>query len=466
MESKFAPGFYTQEKEQNYEDLDQDGEFPEWLKGSLLRTGPALYELEHQNYNHWYDGLAMLYKFSFDKGKVNFKCRFLESQSYLKAQKTGRVRIKEWATDPCKTIFENVKAYFVPPKITDNGNINILNYGADVLATSETPLPITFDKETLKTLKHIGYEDDLDGEIEPAHVHYDSEGNVYSYILKYSLVSKYQVYRMKAGSRKRETIAEIKTANPSYIHSFGFTERFLVLVEIPYIVSPLEMVFSDKPLIKNYHWKPQLNTKFRVVDLKNGEVRTYEGDPFFLFHHVNTFEEEGRLNIDFIHFPDDHIVNSLYLEELRSNSPTKAAGYLHRAVIDIGQELTSVKKLSDKLIELPRINYEKVNGKNYRYVYGAGNTVEGNWLDDITKIDIQTGEVKTWYAKHCYPSEPVFVASPNSEKEDDGILLSVILNAETKTTCLLALDARTMDEIARATVPEILPFSFHGIYTD
>ena len=207
--ANFCPGFCSQDRELHYDKLTVQGDFPNWLSGSLLRTGPALFELEHQNYNHWYDGLAMLFKFSFQNAAVSFSCKFLQSEAYLKARETGKAHFKEWATDPCKTVFEQAKSYFLAPNLTDNGNINIISYGEELLATSETPLPIIFDKDTLETLERFDFKDDLTGHIDPAHPHYDAEGNVYSYMLKYGMFSTYQIYRMQAGSQKRDIIAEI-----------------------------------------------------------------------------------------------------------------------------------------------------------------------------------------------------------------------------------------------------------------
>lgn len=41
-------------------------------------------------------------------------------------------------------------------------------------------------------------------------------------------------------------------------------------------------------------------------------------------------------------------------------------------------------------------------------------------LTQIAKIDIVTREHLEWQQDKCYPSEPVFVASPGAVEEDDG----------------------------------------------
>jgi carotenoid cleavage dioxygenase-like enzyme len=56
----------------------------------------------------------------------------------------------------------------------------------------------------------------------------------------------------------------------------------------------------------------------------------------------------------------------------------------------------------------------------------------------------------------------VFVARPQAEREDDGVLLSVVLDAAAGTSFLLVLDAADLSERARAQVPYHIPFGFHG----
>ena len=55
---------------------------------------------------------------------------------------------------------------------------------------------------------------------------------------------------------------------------------------------------------------------------------------------------------------------------------------------------------------------------------------------------------------------------PGGRREDDGVLLSVVLDAGRRTSFLLVLDARDMSELGRAAVPHHIPFGFHGLHTE
>ena len=62
-------------------DAEIEGEVPQWLKGDLLRVGPGKFEWGNMSYNHWFDGDAILNRFSIENGNVKFSSRFLRSRS-------------------------------------------------------------------------------------------------------------------------------------------------------------------------------------------------------------------------------------------------------------------------------------------------------------------------------------------------------------------------------------------------
>ncbi|HEX2397368.1 MAG TPA: carotenoid oxygenase family protein, partial [Solirubrobacteraceae bacterium] len=97
-------GFSSLDQEVEVEELPVQGAVPPWLTGSLLRTGPARFEVGDRPLAHWFDGLAMLHRFSFAGGSVAYANRFLHSRAYREAQRTGRLAFSEFATDPCRSL--------------------------------------------------------------------------------------------------------------------------------------------------------------------------------------------------------------------------------------------------------------------------------------------------------------------------------------------------------------------------
>ena len=121
-----ALGFETLEEETRIDALPVEGEMPGWLHGSLLRTGPAKFEVGEQQMNHWFDGLAMLHRFGFADGHVSYANRFLESKAYRAAAETGEISYSEFATDPCRSVFKRAMSLF-QPRFSDNGNVTVRN---------------------------------------------------------------------------------------------------------------------------------------------------------------------------------------------------------------------------------------------------------------------------------------------------------------------------------------------------
>jgi carotenoid cleavage dioxygenase-like enzyme len=94
-------------------------------------------------------------------------------------------------------------------------------------------------------------------------------------------------------------------------------------------------------------------------------------------------------------------------------------------------------------------------------MYAAG-ARGGEWLDELVKFDVVDRTLTTWHEPGCYPGEPVFVGRPGREREDDGVVLSVVFDSRTNRSFLLALDAGGFGELARAQAPHHVPFGFHG----
>ena len=461
-------GLETLDREVEVDSLPTEGEIPDWLGGSLLRTGPAQFEVGDASYNHWFDGHAMLHAFQFQGGDVGYTNRFLESNSRQKARREGTIVQGEFGTDPCKSIFKRAMQLFSFSEPTDNANVNITRLADEFVAMTETPLPITFDEEILETLGRFEYNDDLDGDLTTAHPLYDAERDTtYNYVTQFGRTSSYVVYRQASDSHERVPVATIDVETPRYMHSFGMTRNYIVLVEFPVVVRPLEMLLSGDPLAEIMSWEPERGARFRVVDKRTGEVTgTGTTEAFFAFHHVNAWEDEarGELVVDLSAYPDATIVEDLYLDELRTDEPDALAGQLRRYRLQPdGSELRG-RQVSEQTLELPRINYGARAGRPYRYVWGNGQRDGAAFLDEIAKIDTEDGSSTTWHEPDCYPGEPVFVERPGAGAEDDGLLLSVVLDGRREQSFVLVLDAATLDEVGRATVPHHIPFGFHGQY--
>ncbi len=452
----FAQGFTTLNDETEVGALPVVGEVPPWLAGSLLRTGPAKFEAGERALRHWFDGLAMLHRYTFEAGRVSYANRFLHSRAWQAVEETGELAYSEFATDPCRSLFRRVASMF-KPALSDNGAVNVSRVGDEYIAMTETPLPVVFDPGTLEAAG-VAYEPP--GMLTTAHPHLDpARGEMLNYTAKLGPRSHYRFYGQRSRTEQR-VIGDVPVRHPGYVHSFGMTERYLILAEGPFVVDPLRLATSGRPYIENYRWEPERGARFLLVERDGGRLRgTYETDAFFTFHHINAFERDGDVVVDLCAYEDPSIIDALYLDRLRSEDSIPLARPV-RYTLGLDSGRVSSQRLADIDLELPRINYRAHNARPYRYVYG-GSMTEG-FLGAIAKVDTERGESETWSEPGCFAGEPVFVPEPEAHEEDAGVLLSVVLDTNRETSFLLVLDAATLAERARAEIPHRIPLAFHG----
>jgi carotenoid cleavage dioxygenase-like enzyme len=453
-------GFETLRDEVRIGRLPVEGRIPPWLAGTLVRNGPARFEVGDRRFNHWFDGLGMLHAFTLSRGQVGYANRYLRSSAYRAARDEGIIRYSEFATDPCRAIFNGAQATFSLPKVA-NANVHVTRIARHFVALTEVGLPVRFDPRTLRTLGVLGADPPL-GQIETVHPHRVGGARIF-YDIPLVPPARYQV-KVAHGARTPRLLATIPRAEPAYMHSFAMTERYAILSEAPFVVDPMKIISDWEPFIRNYRWEPSRGASFWVVEKRTGRVTRLEADPFFTFHHVNAFEQGGKLHVDMCGYDDPDVIDALYLDRLRGRRRPAPLAELRRYELDLDRGRVRMRPLAEPTLELPRINYGRANGRPYRYAYGIGmrDHRRSGYVDQLVKVDVREGRARIWRERGCYPGEAVFVPAPGARREDDGVALSVVLDAPRGRSFLLVLDARSFTEMARAEVPHHIPFGFHG----
>ncbi|XP_028255559.1 beta,beta-carotene 15,15'-dioxygenase [Parambassis ranga] len=498
------------------------GAVPSWLQGTLLRNGPGLFSVGSSQYNHWFDGMSLIHSFTFSKGEVTYRSKFLKSDTYKRNIKADRIIVSEFGTmiypDPCKNIFARACTHLsnVIPDFTDNNLINIIRYGEDYYASSEVNYINKIDPHTLETEGRTNYRNHIALNLATAHPHYDGEGNTYN--MGTAIMSfgrpKYVIFKVPGGAsdkghnkpalRKLQQVCSIpfrSTLFPSYFHSFGMTENFIVFVEQPL---KLDMVKLATAYFRGVTWGSCLKfdkddiTLFHVINRVTGKATSirFYGDALVVFHHINAYEEDGHVVFDLISYKDSNLYDMFFIQNMKQetgsfikSNKTFSPPVCQRFVLPInvhkesprGSNLVTLTDTAARAVmqedgsvhcqpetlfeglELPGINYN-FNTKKYRYFYGS--RVE--WSphpNKLAKIDIVTRTHMVWHQENCYPSEPVFVASPGAVEEDDGVILSSVISPDPSISpFLLILNAKTFEEIARASIPAPVHMDLHGLF--
>lgn len=234
---------------------------------------------------------------------------------------------------------------------------------------------------------------------------------------------------------------------------------------------------------------PSVKTKWYVIDRVNGRghIATFDSPAFFSFHTANAWEEvnaDGTVDIlaNIVQYQSMDILHKFYYKNMISTGSgvkdfniANMEGirpYLVRyklGSINPNVALPKQIRLAAKIIEmkgpmvgdLPTYNPQFMMRKN-RYVYAVCAKGESSFVDGLAKADMETQTSIQWTTRNHTPGEPIFVADPGKDGEDDGVILSVVLDGDTGLSYLLCLDARTFTEIGRAQVPNAVGFGFHG----
>jgi torulene dioxygenase len=290
-----------------------------------------------------------------------------------------------------------------------------------------------------------------------------------------------------SASTGETTILATFDATPAYLHSLLITEDHVVLCIWNAHLNPLALEESFMSAV--LPTDPSQPAIWYVIDRKhgNGLIATYESPAFFCFHTINAWlepskEDPTKIDVvaDLVRTDSSEFLRSAYYDNLISSRETAKA--FHKKRDDFYRSSITrfrlpgipstpdpdVKKASidwsvckSMSPELPTMDPKRVTQK-HRYVYAVTLRGESTFSDGIMKLDCDTQQVRLWACHGQSPGEPIFVADPQGTSEDDGVLLSVVLDGNSSKSYLLCLDAKDLTELGRAKVDGAIAFGFHG----
>ncbi|RAK86752.1 dioxygenase, partial [Aspergillus costaricaensis CBS 115574] len=459
--------------------------------------------------------------------RVLYNSRFSTDALIEQVRQTGEMHKLSFGQkrDPCKVVYQKVQTEYEPeekptsttanigvtlsinmPGLADNytnnhrwdtsSGIKTLHAKTDFNAFKQLD-PETLEPITLASQQNL--HPALKGPGTAAHARSDPKtGDIFNYNLEFGPVNTYRIFRTSA-STGETTILATFPATPAYLHSLLITADFVVLCVWNAHISPADFGSTSTSFLDAIKpFDPSLPATWYVIDRtgERGLVATYTSRPFFCFHTINAWQEttqNGDTDIvaELVTFDTADFMHKLYYEYLLSDSPhakprtdetCSSVSRFRLPTIPSSSsssnpepqnpqepseallESTSCKPFSP---ELPTMHPAYVTRK-HRYMYAVADTGKSTLFDSIIKFDNESGETKVWSHHAQSPGEPIFVPNPDGVEgdgdEDDGVLLSVVLNGLTGKSYLLCLDARSLVELGRARVAGPVAFGFHGQY--
>ncbi|KAJ5825658.1 hypothetical protein N7474_002796 [Penicillium riverlandense] len=473
--------------------------------------------------SHWFDGFSQTHRFQImgpdsvdGTVRVFYNSRFSTDALIENVRKTGSLQSMGFGQkrDPCKSVFNKVQSEHTLPKDPSAINIGVtlsVNMpGLDHTATAGADkrwdgskqiqnLYAKTDRHLFKkihpeTLEPIGLatqadlHPDLNGPLAASHARSDpTTGDMFNFNCSLGPTSTYRVFQVSASTGETTILASFP-GTPAYLHSLVLTQDYVLLCVWNSHINPIKLA-NGSFMEAIMPMDPTKPATWYVVDRKNGQglVATYESPAFFCFHTINAWQEPSKEDpsktdvvADLVKLESTEFLETLYFENLISTSTKAKALAQHRddslhssfsrfrlhavpsiPTTEVGKASIEWSECTALNPELPTINPNFVT-KRHRYVYAVTFGGKSTFTDSIMKLDCETKETHAWSHHGQSPGEALFIADPNGKNEDDGVLLSVVLDGMRGKSYLLCLDAHDLTELGRADVNGPVGFGFHG----
>ena len=227
--ANFSIAFSSQYKELALDKLKIDGKVPNWLSGNFISNGPAQFEVGSTAFNHWFDGFAMLKKFSFKEGNVCFQNRFLRSKEYIESVKIGKLSVNEFATYASNNILKRIGSgikNIIKSDYHDNCIVNTNFIAKQYIAMTETNDILAFNIKDLTTSGRFNLLDKVPGQLTLAHPHWDiTKNELINISVEVGPKNKYHIYKICQHSKEPKIISTYVSKNLFYNHSFSITKN-------------------------------------------------------------------------------------------------------------------------------------------------------------------------------------------------------------------------------------------------
>ena len=467
------------------------------------------------------------FEMSFDEDsqhmEVHYNSRLICEEHIEQMRETGKLPSLTFGNkrDPCESFFQKAQSSFKAALAHSSSSPSSDNIGVtvsvDMPGNPGAPRKTSNDKsvQTLhtktdaalyqaidpETLEPIGIAQqkvlhpELKGPLSASHAKSDPEtGDVFNFNLDLGPRPVYKIFQVSAATGKTKILATIYAA-PAYLHSLFITADHVILCVWNSFFgrSGASILWEQNILDAISPFNDSKPANWYVIDRKHdrGLLATYESPAFFCFHTINAWTEPSptepeKVDIiaDLSAYENLDVLKKFYYENLLStadgykayqgNRGDSARSVYRRyrlpAVPTEPGARTSKKKAVVEFTapfvsspELPTFN-GKYTTKPHRYTYGIVDRGLSTFVDGLVKYDSESKAHMYWEQHGHTPGEAIFVADPEGKDEDDGVLLSVVLDGNGGKSYLLCLDAKSMKEIGKAHVDGVVGFGFHGTH--
>lgn len=413
----------------------------------MYRTGPGLLERFGKRVPHPFEADGVVSAARFTGGAAEGACRVVESAGYREEEAAGRFLYSSAASfwDRMRAVRRGVA------KTT--GNTSLLQHQGRLYALMEGGLAQEIDADSLEALDASDF--GVVMRAFSAHPHrVASLQTTFNFGLRYGREMSIDFYALPDVGPARH-LTTVPAPWMSLVHDFVATERHLVAFVSPVRLVLWRALLGLLDLEKLFRWRPELGTRVLVVPLNDVErPKSFELEPFWVWHFVNAFDDGGGVSVDLCRYED-----FASLGEIGTTSETSLPT-LSRLHLDLTSGRAVWSRRADVAVEFPQL-HPAVHGSRHEVFFAQ---TRGSAGDGISRI-ADSGVEATWTpSADQMLSEPVLV--PRSEAADDVWVLDLVLDTKTETSHVAILDGHRLAEgpVARVHFDHPLPLTFHGTF--
>jgi len=453
LQGNYAP--VAEESDFGPDELRVEGSIPQGLLGAFMRNGANVaYEPNH--YVYPLDGDGMVHGVYLKDGQAWYKNRWVDTH-HLQTERQHDRLIYGSVGKLLEVPEEVIAAGGAAHPVRNTANTNVLQHGGKLLALWEGGFPHELNND----LSTVGLYD-YDGMLRPgdaltAHPKIcPDSGDLISCTQRMDSPI-YWVQIIDKNGKHKQTIP-MEFERRGIVHDLQITENYVVIFYAPAFHSVEKALRGENP----FEWEPEQGTKIIVIP-RDGkrEPTTYETKAFFSWHFCNGFEQDGKIILDYVW------INSIPFAQAQNTGAEKQPRRMYRMTLDEAtRTVESNEQFSDVFCEFSRVD-ERRMGKPYRFGFAASSNREWEGIHGYNctgRFDFDSGETTLCdYGFDANAGEPVYVANPDSDREEDGWVMCYVYNPEEgQYLSILSAGDFEAGPVAKVFVPTRIPNGFHA----
>ncbi|MEO9463451.1 MAG: carotenoid oxygenase family protein [Marinomonas sp.] len=440
-----------------------EGEIPADIDGIYLRNteNPVHQPLGR---HHPFDGDAMVHQVNISDGKASYRNRYVRTHCFDAEQIAGGAL---WGglMDPKGT--SKRPGYGAHEGLKDTGSTDIIVHAGTALATLyQCGEAWQVDPVTLENKGKASW-GPLDGV--SAHPKVDESTGELMFF-NYSKYAPYMHYGVVDRSGALVHYVPIPLSGPRLPHDMAITRNYSILNDMP--------LYWDADLLKRDIHAARIHdgvpTRFALIP-RHGQpedIRWFEASPTYVLHWTNAWEEGDEVILEGYYqdkpMPDPIEEAGQYSHMMAYVDEHSFQSRLHRWRFNLKTGVTVEERLCDKIVEFGMINPAYLMEKN-RYIWST--TSRPGWFlfNGYCRHDTQTGEEQIYeLPEGVYASESPMIPRKNAKSEDDGYLITFLIDENTGTSECAILDAGDVSKgpICRLALPHKISSGVHTTWVE